>query len=66
MTNEFFYEEVYKKLEDLIKNYIKPEYFTHSLIGLNENFNVYNTLIIVLFNNLELIIDYFGKIKNSL
>lgn len=66
ITNNILNEDLYRITIDIFNRYLKKEYFSNSMICLTQSLNVYNTVIIIIFNNAEKILGYIKNLKEAL
>ena len=66
LTNNILNEDLYKITLDIFNRYLKKEFFSSSMICLSSILNVYNTVIIIIFNNAEKIITYIKNLRDAL
>jgi COG4 transport protein len=66
LTNTIIGEDLVKIVNDVFNKYIKKEFFTGSMMSFSPTNNVYNTIVVVLFNNTERILSYLKNLKETL
>lgn len=66
LTNTIIGEDLVKIVNDVFNRYIKKEFFTGSMMCFSPTNNVYNTIMIVLFNNAERILTYLKNLKETM
>jgi len=66
ITNNVISEDLYKICNDIFMKMLKKELFSNSMISLSTTNNVYNTVVIIIFNNTERILTYTRNLKEAL
>ncbi len=66
LTNNVIMEDLYKINADIFNRYLKKDFFNPSMIYFTPTNNVYNTVIIIIFNNAERVLSYLRNLKDTL
>jgi len=66
LTNNILNEDLYNLTVDIFQRYLKKEFFNSSMICFSQNLSVYNTAVIIVFNNAEKILSYINNLKEAL
>ena len=66
ITNNVVSDDIYKICNDIFMKMLKKEFFNNSMISLSNTNNVYNTVVIIIFNNTERILTYTKNLKEAL
>lgn len=66
LTNNILNDDLYKITENIFDRYLKKEFFNNSMICFSQSLNVYNTVVIIIFNNAEKILSYIKNLKDAL
>ncbi len=66
LTNNILNEDLYKITLDTFNRYLKKEFFNTSMICFSQTLNVYNTVVVIIFNNAEKILTYINNLREAL
>jgi len=66
LTNNILNEDLYKITLDTFNRYLKKEFFNTSMICFSQNLNVYNTVVVIIFNNAEKVLTYINNLREAL